>query len=59
MISVGLIALAKDVRIGATITFAIPWILLQMIELIVPNAGETLSRSKSIRELLPSEGLEE
>jgi hypothetical protein len=35
-------------------TFAIPWILLQLIELIVPNAGDYLSRSKTIRELLPS-----
>jgi hypothetical protein len=36
------------------LTFAVPWLLLQIIELIVPNAGEYMSRSKSLRELLPS-----
>jgi hypothetical protein len=35
------------------LTFAIPWILLQIIELLVPNASDYLSRSKSLRELLP------
>ena len=47
------IAIPPAVR-DSLLTFAIPWILLQIIELIVPNAGEYLSRSKSIRELLPS-----
>jgi len=35
------------------LTFAVPWILLQVLDFIVPNAGDYLSRSKSIRELLP------
>jgi len=34
------------------LTFAVPWILLQVLEFIVPNASGYLSRSKDIRELL-------
>ena len=36
------------------LTFAVPWTLLQIVELIVPDASESLSRSKGIRELLPA-----
>jgi len=36
------------------LTFAVPWTLLQLIELINPDASDYLSRSKSIRELLPA-----
>jgi len=38
------------------VTFAIPWLLLQIIQLLVPNASDYLSQSKSVRELLPSFG---
>jgi hypothetical protein len=34
------------------LTFAIPWILLQFLELLVPNANDYFSRSKDIRALL-------
>lgn len=34
------------------LTFAIPWILLQVLEFIAPNSSESLSRSKDLRELI-------
>lgn len=46
------IVIPRAIR-DALLTFAIPWILLQIIELIAPNAGDYLSRSKGFRELLP------
>lgn len=36
------------------LTFAVPWTLLQLIELVVPDASDYLSRSKGIREVLPA-----
>ena len=38
----------------AVLTFTIPWLLLQLLELLVPNASDHLARSKSIRDLWPS-----
>lgn len=35
------------------LTFAVPWLLLQLIELIAPDGGEFLSRTKGLRDLLP------
>jgi len=38
----------------AVLTFAIPWLLLQLLELLVPNAGDHLARSKTLRDLWSS-----
>jgi hypothetical protein len=38
------------------LTFAVPWTLLQVLELAIPHASDYLSRSKDVRELLPSIG---
>ena len=35
------------------LTFALPWLLLQLIELVSPDAGDYLERSKGIRDMLP------
>jgi hypothetical protein len=34
------------------LTFAVPWTLLQILEFLVPNASDYLSRSKDLREFL-------
>lgn len=36
------------------LTFAVPWILLQIVEFIAPNSSDYLSNLKNVRELFPS-----
>jgi hypothetical protein len=47
------IAIPLAIR-DSLLTFAVPWTLLQLIELVVPDASDYLSRSKGIREVLPA-----
>jgi len=42
-----------DALNGALLTFAIPWLGLQLLELAVPDASDHLSRAKGLREFLP------
>ena len=46
----------SDAVRDALLTFAIPWLLLQILEFIAPDSSDHLSRAKGIREWMPKLG---